>query len=227
MVREELDARRAQASRAARGSRRPRPRICPSRSSGGRCPHLRRVAGAAEAEHPQRPRARLVPSRCDRTRVDRRRRGDPAARRAPRGDSAAWGWPGRPVRLRTVCVGFDGGPAMTALQRGAQIDAAAGARLRGDGRSPADRHSYDRPISAGDRGAAAQGRRDGARPRRAQRRQARRGLQGERRAAIPRILPEKRPPASTSMAVGLRHGRRSASCSAACRPRLCIRLRAR
>jgi nucleotide-binding universal stress UspA family protein len=36
-----------------------------------------------------------------------------------------------PVRLGTVCVGFDGRPeAWTALQRGAQIAAAAGGRLR-------------------------------------------------------------------------------------------------
>jgi nucleotide-binding universal stress UspA family protein len=36
-----------------------------------------------------------------------------------------------PVRLGTVCVGFDGEPeGWTALQRGAQIAAAAGARLR-------------------------------------------------------------------------------------------------
>jgi len=35
------------------------------------------------------------------------------------------------IELRTVCVGFDGGPeAWTALQRAAQIAAAAGARLR-------------------------------------------------------------------------------------------------
>jgi len=45
---------------------------------------------------------------------------------APRGLAG-----GGPVRLRTVCVGFDGGPeGWTALQRGAQIAAAAGGCLR-------------------------------------------------------------------------------------------------
>ena len=86
----------------------------------------------AEAEHPRA----LVLGSCHRGAVGRVVIGGVAERLlhgapcpvvvAPRGLAERG-----PVQLGTVCVGFDGRPeAWTALQRGAQIAAAAGGRLR-------------------------------------------------------------------------------------------------
>ena len=86
----------------------------------------------AEAEHPRA----LVLGSCHRGAVGRVLLGGVAERLlqgspcpvvvAPRGLAERG-----PVRLGTVCVGFDGRPeGWTALQRGAQIAAAAGGRLR-------------------------------------------------------------------------------------------------
>jgi len=132
---EELDARRAQVLERLAEAADSLPSDLPLPIERRALPGSSAAAALQELAESEHPRA-LVLGSCHRGAIGRVLIGGVAESLlhgapcpvviAPRGLAEA-----RPVRLRTVCVGFDGArEGWTALQRGAQIAAAAGGCLR-------------------------------------------------------------------------------------------------